>query len=189
MPGLILIMLRELGVVERFNIIPDLCSLDSLLSEFPVSKVIAAGEVALVLRLALLLMWDGEEGLSNVILPLDLLVCQTSACDTEEACSANLAFLLVDDLSSVITSSTYSFTQFLSKLLLGPRLLKRGQIKNLDFCPRQVVRCFGRPLPLGQRQLLCWFDCNWHYARLSQWLLGAQCRERKRPLTSEEGVL
>lgn len=83
--GLILIMLRELGMVEGFDIVPDGSSLDGLFGQLAVAKVIPIDKVALIDLLGFVLVRDFEKGLANVILALNLLICETVADDTEEA--------------------------------------------------------------------------------------------------------
>lgn len=77
-------MFRELGVVERLDIVPHFGPLDRLLGQLAIAKVVAVGEVALVYLLCFVLVRNLEEGLANVILPLNLFICETMADDAEE---------------------------------------------------------------------------------------------------------
>lgn len=86
MSGLVLIVFCELGVVERLHIVSHFSSLDCLLGQFTVAKVVAVGEVALVDLLGLFLMGNLKKGLANIILSLDLLVGESMTSDTEEPC-------------------------------------------------------------------------------------------------------
>lgn len=56
MSRLVLVVLCELGVVEGFHVIPHFSPFDGLLGKLTVAKVIAAGDIALVLRLAFLVI-------------------------------------------------------------------------------------------------------------------------------------
>lgn len=91
MPRLIFVVLCEFGVVIRLDIVSHLRSLDGFLVQFAVAKVVAIGKVTFVLRLALFCVWNGDEGLANVVLALDLFVGEARSSHREEAGSTNLS--------------------------------------------------------------------------------------------------
>lgn len=91
MSRLAVVVLCELGVVVRLHVVPHLRPLDCLLAQLAVPKVIPIGEIALIYRLALFGVRDGEEGLPDVVLALDLLIAQTGPRDAEKAGVVNLA--------------------------------------------------------------------------------------------------
>lgn len=90
MPRLILVVFREFRMIIGLDIISHFRPLDSLLRQFTVPEIVAIGKVTLVLRLALLRVWDGEKGLANIVLALHLLLREPCSGHTEESRIVNL---------------------------------------------------------------------------------------------------
>lgn len=90
MPRLVVVVFREFGMVVGLDIVSHFRPLDGLLRQFTVPEIVAISKVTLVLRLALLCVWDGEEGLTNIILALHLLLREPCSGHAEEPRIVNL---------------------------------------------------------------------------------------------------
>ncbi len=98
--------------------------------------------------LVLLFHCPVEERLSNAVLPIDLVICEASPDDAEEAIAVYLGAIREVHRMS-LWKGAYGLPQLLGEFLLPSCLVEPGQVYLLKVCPGEVIGCLLGPLPFG----------------------------------------